>query len=374
MKKCPTCDKDFPDSMRFCQTDGTLLLEKVENAPNDPYKTVVGNQSEIASAIPPVDPFKTMVASSPKKPEDDLLQLPDESDALKTMIVPQGDLMSGKSDDASPLDLPPPAQYAPSAPLIQPKAASGSPVPTPPKADPLPNFDQTAEAKKEEDYSSAATAVIDKDELPSSPASPFDVKPFENDFSNKSPYGNQENKPIPSPFDLSMPPGYLPPSMNPFNNQKSPAKDYSEPIQPIQSNSPSPFDAPQSFGQSEPFDQPLQQAEWTPPPAPEASWQNQQIGANTPFQPPVVGSGQNQTLAIVSLVCGILGIVCCGLFTGIPAIITGYMAKNHADKDPSQYTGRGLAIAGMIMGGISILFSILGIIYYVVILASASRY
>ncbi len=48
--------------MKFCQTDGTPLVEIADVAPADPYKTVVGSQNEIASAIP-VDPFKTMVAS-----------------------------------------------------------------------------------------------------------------------------------------------------------------------------------------------------------------------------------------------------------------------------------------------------------------------
>ena len=87
MKRCPTCDKTFADGMKFCQTDGTLLIE--DAPPADPYKTVVGNQNDIASAVPPLDPFKTMVASSPKSAEEDLLQLPDEQDSLKTKIVSQ---------------------------------------------------------------------------------------------------------------------------------------------------------------------------------------------------------------------------------------------------------------------------------------------
>ena len=80
---------------------------------------------------------------------------------------------------------------------------------------------------------------------------------------------------------------------------------------------------------------------------------------------PGVGQGQNNTLAIVSLVSGILSILCCGLIAGIPALITGYIARNNAAQNPQMYGGGGLALAGMIMGGLSILFSILYIIFVV---------
>lgn len=369
MKKCPNCNKEFPDSMRFCQTDGTLLVEKADEMPVDPYKTVVGNQSDIAAAIPPVDPFKTMVASPPKKADEDILQLPDEADSMKTMMVSQDDLTAGRNEESSPLDLPPAGQYAPSAPLIEPKpkASSSSTPPMPKAAEPFstPNS-SSPPAEKDDDASGAATAIINKDDVPANPPSPFDSKPFENDFSGKSPYGNQENKPIPSPFDLSMPPGYLPPSMNPFNDQKSTPKNYDEPKQPSydEPKQSSPFDSPTPFGAADPFSQPLQAAEWTPPPAPDASWQNQEIGANTPFQPPVAAAaGQNQTLAIVSLVCGILSVLCCfSVITGPAALITGFMAKKNAGQNPTQYGGSGLALAGMITGGIGTVIGILVIV------------
>ncbi len=381
MKKCPTCDKDFPDSMRFCQTDGTVLIEKVDAAPSDPYKTVVGNQSDFDSAMPPLDPFKTMVASPPPKIEDDLLQLPEEPDNLKTMVVSQdelkAELKSDKAEDA-PLDLPPAGQYAPSAPLIEPKPkiTSGA-APTPPKAvEPFstpPNFGEMSSPNTDDDASSAATAIIDKVDVPPNPPSPFDIKPFENDFSGKSPYGNQDSKPIPSPFDLSMPPGYLPPSMNPFGEAKSPpVRNYAEPSQP------NPFEPATPFGNPDPFNQPLQQAEWSPPPAPDASWQNQGFGANTPFQPPAAGSGQgqNQTMALVSLILGIVGIVICQL-TAPAALIVGFLARKKAAENPNEYGGSGLALAGMIMGGIGTLLFLLVIVYFVFIIglaASGSRF
>ena len=387
MKKCPACDKEFPDSMRFCQTDGTLLLEKMDAEPLDPYKTVVGNQSDVASAMPPLDPFKTMVASPPPKIEEDLLQLPEELDSLKTMVVSQdelkAELKSNKLEELSPLDLPPTGQYAPSAPLIQPKPKAAISSPPPPKAvEPFPNapnFTGIPSPKPENDDLNAATAIMDKVDVPPIPPSPFDSKPFENDFSSKSPYGNQDSKAIPSPFDLSMPPGYLPPGMNPFNDPKLPlsnpfdtpklpVKDYAEPSQP------SPFDAsPSPFGQAEPFNQPLQQAEWTPPPAPETNWQNQQLGANTPFQPPVAAQGQDQILPIVSLVLGIVSL-CCYIspLTGVAALITGYLGLKNIKTDPNKYGGKTLAIIGMALGGTFLLIGLLYWIYIIFIIGLAA--
>ena len=105
MKRCPACDKTFADGMRFCQTDGTVLVEDVPAA--DPYKTVVGSQSDIASAMPPLDPFKTIVATPPRI-EEDILQLPEEPDLLKTMVVSHDELRADLKAEADvpPLDIP----------------------------------------------------------------------------------------------------------------------------------------------------------------------------------------------------------------------------------------------------------------------------
>lgn len=108
--------------------------------------------------------------------------------------------------------------------------------------------------------------------------------------------------------------------------------------------------------------------EWTPPPAPDASWQNQEIGANTPFQPPMAGGeGQNKTLAIVSLVLGILGMtVCCGgLLPSIAAIITGVMARGKVNENPGEYGGSGMALGGLITGVIGLVLGIVIIILQV---------
>ncbi len=348
--------------MRFCQTDGTVLIE---DAPADPYKTVVGNQSDIASAIPPLDPFKTMVASPPPKAaEEDILQLPEEPDQLKTMVVTPEELREqlkagGAAEEVPPLDLQPPAPLAPSAPLIEPKPAA---APT--------DFSSPPPPKPSGAISSDATAIQE------SPPSPFDSKPFQNDFSSQSPYGNKENKPIPSPFNDSLPPGYQPPSASPFDAPKPPMVKEVEPSfggfeEPA---NPSPFEPPSPFGQPESLDAPIQSTAWTPPPAPVSGWGNQELGANTPFQPPVAGAGQNQTLSIISLVLGGIGLITiiptlvftlCGILPiafGLGAIITGFLARSRAKQKPDEYTGGGLALGGLIAGAISLLVPIVIIV------------
>ena len=49
MKRCPNCQKTFDDAMRFCQTDGTPLVD--DAPPADPYKTMVASKEDIQAAL-----------------------------------------------------------------------------------------------------------------------------------------------------------------------------------------------------------------------------------------------------------------------------------------------------------------------------------
>ena len=342
MKKCPTCDKTFEDNLRFCQTDGTPLVEVSETAAEDPYKTMVASQDEIAAALP-LDPFKTMIGGMPpKEEEEEVLELPDKPEPPKTPIFSQeniqtqiqrGETGSAKDEAPSPFDSPPPA-YPP--PVKSSDDLDFAP-PAPPKFDEPnlnpPNFGSI----------SPEESPVDKESAPT-------FKP-----ANQSPFDKPVNPPIPSPFDKSMPPGYHPPTTPPFAETEKP------------------FGAGQDAFNQTPYDQPLEQANWSPPPAPDANWQNQEIGQNTPFQPPVAaGSGQNQTLAIVSLVLGVLSIPCCGfIIFGIAAMITGFMAKSKADNNPNEFGGRGLALGGLILGAVTTVIGIIvNILYFLGMIAT----
>lgn len=57
---------------------------------------------------------------------------------------------------------------------------------------------------------------------------------------------------------------------------------------------------------------------------------------------------------------GIASLLCCGIFTGIPAIIVGYLGLQAANE--GRATNKGMSIAGIVMGGLSIVFMIFAIV------------
>jgi hypothetical protein len=69
----------------------------------------------------------------------------------------------------------------------------------------------------------------------------------------------------------------------------------------------------------------------------------------------------SSTLAIVSLVSGVLGFTFVPLIGGIVALITGYMARGETRSVPPRAGGDGMATAGIIMGWIQIGLLVVGI-------------
>ena len=67
------------------------------------------------------------------------------------------------------------------------------------------------------------------------------------------------------------------------------------------------------------------------------------------------------TLAIVSLVAGILGFTAFPIIGTIAALITGYMARKETRATPPTAGGDGLATAGIIMGYVQIGLIVVGI-------------
>lgn len=67
------------------------------------------------------------------------------------------------------------------------------------------------------------------------------------------------------------------------------------------------------------------------------------------------------TLAVVSLVSGILGFTFVPLVGTIVALITGYMARGETRSIPPRAAGDGLATAGILMGWIQVGLIVLGI-------------
>jgi len=71
---------------------------------------------------------------------------------------------------------------------------------------------------------------------------------------------------------------------------------------------------------------------------------------------PVYAKQKNNTLAISSLVLGILSLFFYFL-TAIPSIITGHMARSRVKKSPDEYSGKGMALAGLIISYIMLVVS-----------------
>jgi hypothetical protein len=100
------------------------------------------------------------------------------------------------------------------------------------------------------------------------------------------------------------------------------------------------------------------QTNWQPAPPP-ARWGNPQNVPQPVFGSPTMAGSRDQTLPTIALVLGLLSVlmICCygGMWLGLPAAIVGYIGMRNADSDPTRYGGRGMAIAGLILGIVSFL-------------------
>ena len=311
--------------MRFCQVDGTPL---VDDAPAfDPYATIVA-PAGVSAPVEPEEP----AAVEPEAPVD-----------VEPAVMSAESIETGESEAATQI-----AEY----PQVDAPIAEPDDVLDLPEADPLKTMyvseDEMRAALSSPDASGALIMAI-PEAAPEPPAfiAPEIAPP-------PSPFAEPQNEPaIPSPFGQ---PAAV------FEDVPAPQFAPPEP-EPPPFKEPEPVFAPSV---SEPIVSSAP-AEWTPPPVPDANWQNQEIGSNTPFQPPPAGTGeQNKTLPIIALVLGILSICCyVSPITGLAALVTGFLGMKNANSQPELYGGKGLAIAGMIVGGI---FFLIGIIYWVVLL------
>jgi hypothetical protein len=97
---------------------------------------------------------------------------------------------------------------------------------------------------------------------------------------------------------------------------------------------------------------------------------SQSFGAGyyPPPQPPRVA--ENHPKAVPALVLGILSLVCCGLFTGIPAIVMGRRAAADIRYHPQSYSGLGLARAGFWTGLIGTAWSVVSTVIVIGVFVS----
>ncbi|KAB2842341.1 DUF4190 domain-containing protein, partial [bacterium] len=80
---------------------------------------------------------------------------------------------------------------------------------------------------------------------------------------------------------------------------------------------------------------------------------------------------KNNTKAIMALVLGILSLLCCGFFAGIPAIIVGRSEVKAIDEGRGDPANRNLAQIGWILGLVGTILSAIGALVYIAIFAFA---
>ncbi len=75
--------------------------------------------------------------------------------------------------------------------------------------------------------------------------------------------------------------------------------------------------------------------------------------------PNLVTPVQQNTMALVSMILGIVSIALCMMaLTGIPAVICGHIARKQFRNSPHPQTGQGMALTGLILGYIAIVLSL----------------
>ncbi len=70
---------------------------------------------------------------------------------------------------------------------------------------------------------------------------------------------------------------------------------------------------------------------------------------------------QTSTLAIISLVAGLLGWTVVPFLGSIVAVICGHMARKEIRQAPDRLEGDGLAIAGLVLGYLAIAMAVLAV-------------
>lgn len=308
----PDCPKEFADNLNFCQVCGASLVEApAAEEPLDPFKTMIGNPADFAAAIPKSEPPPP--TPPPAERAEEVLDLPEADDSRATQVVSEEEMRAELAGldlgQATVVDIPPAAASEPPPPaFIEPEK---------PAAPPAPGHDLGGDPF-----------------MHTTPPIPSPMGQLE------MPKPDAEIKPEPTP-EPAMP------------NFGSPFAEPSAPASPFEQSAPPSFPAEQApiatFGQQE------------------NSMQDQQFGQGPAGanMGGAVGGQQSKTLAVISLVVGILGMtLCCGsLLPSLAAVIMGFMARGKASNDPMNYGGGGLATGGIITGVLGLLFSVAYLVF-----------
>ena len=136
--------------------------------------------------------------------------------------------------------------------------------------------------------------------------------------------------------------------------------------EPSPYGAPPPYQSPAPLGGQQPISpQPEPSQPYSQQPSPVQPYPVQPYGYAPGSYPQPNPPGNN--LGVTSLILGILSLVACAAVTGIPAIIFGIQARRKVREGLANNDG--MAIAGIIMGALSVVGTVLLIAYFVGIAA-----
>lgn len=74
---------------------------------------------------------------------------------------------------------------------------------------------------------------------------------------------------------------------------------------------------------------------------------------------------ETSSLAVVSLVAGILGWTLLPVLGSLGAIVTGHLARAEIRRQPQRFQGDGLAVGGLILGWAAVLVGVVSLLVVV---------
>lgn len=95
---------------------------------------------------------------------------------------------------------------------------------------------------------------------------------------------------------------------------------------------------------------------------------------SAPLPPPANGLRRTSSMAIISLVAGILGWTLLPFVASIVAIVTGHMARSEIKTGNGMVDGDGLAVSGLVLGYAMVVLAIVSIIGVVLLFGGLAAF
>jgi hypothetical protein len=92
------------------------------------------------------------------------------------------------------------------------------------------------------------------------------------------------------------------------------------------------------------------------------------------YPPPQTTSQSTNGYAVASLVLGITGLAVLPVIASVLALVFGYMGRNEIDRSGGAQGGRGLAVAGIVLGWVGVAFGFLILLLFLAIISASTSF